>query len=220
MWELDHKESWVLKNWCLLTVVLEKTLESPLDCKESQPVSPKGNQPWIFTGRTDAETEAPKLWPPDAKNWFIGKDPDARKDWRQEEKGTTEDGMVGWHHWLDGHEFEQASGDGNGQGSLACCSPRGRKELNMTDWNEDSLLLDQIGSHVPHQTNSSDGSVLGGRPTPQNKGWDELSQNPMDKEKDNFPKGIISAASKRGRHNLLGRHKQQNPFYLFFFLKI
>ena len=96
--ELDHKESWVLKNWCFWTVVLEKTLESPLDCKEIQPVNPKGNQSWIIIGGTDAEAEAPILWPPDAKNWLIGNDPDAGKDWRQEEKGTTEDEMVGWHH--------------------------------------------------------------------------------------------------------------------------
>ena len=98
MWELDYKEGWVLKNWCFWTVVLEKTLESPLDCKEIQPVHPKGNQSWIFTGMTDAEAEAPLLWPPNVKNWFKGKDPDAGKDWRQE-KGSTEDEMVGWHHW-------------------------------------------------------------------------------------------------------------------------
>ena len=198
--------------------MLEKTLESPLDSKEIKAVNPKGSQPWVFIGRTDAEAEVPILWPPERadsleKTLMLGKIEGRRRRRRQ----RTEERR---HYWLNGHEFEQASGDGNGQGSLACCSPRGHKELNMTDWNEDSLLLDQIGSHVPHQTNSSDGSVLGGRPTPQNKGWDELSQNPMYKEKDNFPKGIISAASKRGRHNLLGRHKQQNPFYLFFFLKI
>ena len=104
MWELDHKESWVLKNWCFWTVVLEKTLESPLDCKAIQPVHPKGNRSWMFIGRTDAE--APTLWPPDVKNWLIGKDSFAGKDWRQEEKGMTEDEMVGWHHQLDGHEFE------------------------------------------------------------------------------------------------------------------
>ena len=104
MWELDHKESWVLKNWCFWSVVLEKTLESPLDCKEVQPIHPKGNQSWTFIGRTDAEAEASIIWPPDGKNWLIGKDPDAGKDWRQEEKGTTEDEMVGWHHWLDGRE--------------------------------------------------------------------------------------------------------------------
>ena len=107
MWELDYKERWVLKNWCFLTVMLEKTLESPFDCKEIQPVNPKGNQSWIFFGRTDAEAETPILWSPNAKNWLIWKDPDARKDWRQEEKGTTEDEMAGWHHQLDGHEFEQ-----------------------------------------------------------------------------------------------------------------
>ena len=117
------KTSWLPKNWCFWTVVLEKTLESPLDCKEIQPVHPKGNQSWIFMGRTDAEAETLILWSPDVKNWFIGKDPDARKDWRQEEKEMTEDEMVGWHLWLDGHEFEQAPGVGDGQGGLACCSP-------------------------------------------------------------------------------------------------
>ena len=110
MRELDRKESWALKNWWFWTVVLEKTLESPLDCKEIQPVHPKGNQSWIFIGRTDAEVETPILWPPHAKSWLIGKDPDAGKDWGQEEKGMTEDEIVGWHHWLDGHEFEQAPG--------------------------------------------------------------------------------------------------------------
>ena len=104
VWELDHKESWAPKNWCFWTVVLENTLESPLDCREIQPVHPKGNHSWIFTGRTEAEAEAPILWPPDVKSWFIGKDPDARKDSRQE-KGMTEDEMVGWHHLCDGHEF-------------------------------------------------------------------------------------------------------------------
>ena len=105
MWELDYKQSWVQKNWCFWTVVLEKTLESPLDCKEIQTVHPKGNQSWIFIGRADAEAETPILWPPDVKNWLIGKDPDLGKDWGWEEKGT-EDEMVGWHHWLDGHELE------------------------------------------------------------------------------------------------------------------
>ena len=106
VWMWGHKEVWVLKNWCLRTVVLEKTLESSLDCKEIKPVSSKGNQPWIFIERSDAEVQAPSLWPPDAKSWLIWKDPDAGKDWRQEEKGATEDEMVGWHHWLSGHEFE------------------------------------------------------------------------------------------------------------------
>ena len=134
MWELDYKESWVLKNWCFWTVVLEKTFESPLDCKEIQPVNPKGNQSWIFIWRTDTEAEVPILWPPDTKNWLIGKNPDAGKDWRQEEKGRTEDEIAGWHHWLNGHEFEQAPGVGDGQGSLSCCSPWVGKELDMTEW--------------------------------------------------------------------------------------
>ena len=124
MWELDYKESWTR------TVVLEKTLESPLDYKEIKPVNPKGNRSWIFIGRTDAE--APILWPPDAKNWFIGRDPDAGKDWRREEKGTTEDEMVGWHHRLSGRELEQALGVGDGQGNLACCSLWTR----LSDWTE------------------------------------------------------------------------------------
>ena len=122
MWELDHKENWAPKNWCFWTVVLEKTLENTLDCKEIQPVHPKGNQSWICIGRTDAEAEAPILWLPDVKTRLIEKDPDAGKDWRQEEKGTTEDEMVWWHHQLEGHEFEQAPGAGDEQGSLACCS--------------------------------------------------------------------------------------------------
>ena len=134
MWELDCKESWVLKNWCFWTVVLEKSLESSLDCKEIQPVHPKGDQSWIYVGRTDAEAETPILWPPDAKNWLTGKDPDAGKDWRQEEKGMTKDEMVGWHHQLNGHEFEQAPGFGDGQGSLAHCSPWCCKESDMTEW--------------------------------------------------------------------------------------
>ena len=127
MWDLDHKESWAQKNWCFLTMVLENTLESPLDCKEIKQVNPKGNQSWIFIGRTHAEAEAPILWPPDTKKWLTGKDPDAGKDWRQGEKGMAEVEMVGWHHWLNGHEFEHAPGVGDGQGSLACCSPWGRK---------------------------------------------------------------------------------------------
>ena len=113
-------------------MVLEKTLESPLDCKEIKPVNPKANQPWIFFGKTDAEGEAPILWPPDVKSQLIGKDPDAGKDWRQEEKGATEDEMAGWRHPLDGHEFEQALGVGDGQGILACCSPWGHRVRH--DW--------------------------------------------------------------------------------------
>ena len=115
MLELDYKESWVPKNWCFWTVVLEKTLDNPLDCKEIQPVRPKRNQSWIFIGRTDAEAETPILWPPDAKNWLTGEDPDAGKDWRLEEKGMTEDEMVGWYHQFNGHEFEEALGVGDGQ---------------------------------------------------------------------------------------------------------
>ena len=132
MWMLGHKESWALKNWCFRTVVLEKTLESLLDCKEIQPVNPKGNQPWIYIARTDAETEALILWPSDVKNWLIWTDP-AGKDWSLEEKSTTEDEMVGWHHGLNGHEFEQAPGDSEGQQSLVCCSPWGCKESDMTE---------------------------------------------------------------------------------------
>ena len=129
-----YKESWTPRNWCFWTVVLEKTLESPLDCKEIQPVRPKGNQSWIFIGRTDAEAEIPILWPHDAKNWLSGKDPDAGKDWRQEEKGMTEDEMVGQHQWLNGHEFEQAPGVVDGYGGLACCSPWDHKESDTTEW--------------------------------------------------------------------------------------
>ena len=138
MWELNYKESWAQKNWCFWTVVLEKTLVNPLDCKEIQPVHPKGNQSWMFIGRTDAEAKTPVLWPSNAKSWLIWKDPDAGKDWGQEEKGTTEDETVGWHHRLDGHEFEQALGDGDGQRSLVCCSPWGQKKADITEqlnWN-------------------------------------------------------------------------------------
>ena len=138
--ELDFKEIWVLKNWCFWTVVPEKTLKSPLDCKEIQQVNPEGNQSWIFIGRTYAEAEAPILWPPDVKSWLIGNDPDPWKDWRQEGKGMAENDMVGWHHWLDGHEFEQASGVGDGQGSLACCSPLATKtKIRLSDWTDTYL---------------------------------------------------------------------------------
>ena len=115
MWELNHKEGWIPKNWCFRTVMLEKTLESPLDCKEIQPVHPKGDQSWVFTGRTNAEAEIPILWQPDAKSWLIEKDPDAGKDWGQEERWTTENEMVRWHHRLNGHGFEQTPGDSEGQ---------------------------------------------------------------------------------------------------------
>ena len=133
------EESWALKNWCFWTVVLEKTLESTLDCKEIQPVHPEGDQSWVFIGRTDVKAETPVLWPPHAKSWLIGKDPDAWKDWGQEEKGTTEDKMVGWHHWLDRHGFGWTPGVGDGQGGLACCNSWGCKESDTTEqmnWTE------------------------------------------------------------------------------------
>ena len=141
MWELDRKEGWALKNWCFWTVVLEKTHESYLDYKEIQPVHPKGDQSWVFIGRTDVEAEAPILWSPDAKRWLIRKDPDAGKHQRQEEKGATEAEMVVWYHRLDEYEFEQALRDNEGQGSLACCSLWDRKESDMTEW---------LNNTIPH----------------------------------------------------------------------
>ena len=156
MWELDHKESRALKNWCFWNVVLEKTLNSPLESKETKPVNPKGNQSWIFIGRTDAE--APILWPPDAKNGLTGKGHDAGQDWRQEEKGTTKNEVVEWHHQLDGHEFEQAPGVGDGQGSLVCCSPGGHKELH--NWVTDIMFYIQCpkipGSQLLSSRNTAD----------------------------------------------------------------
>ena len=134
MWELDYKESWARKNWYFWTVVLEKTLESPLDFEEIQPVHPKGYQSWMFIGRTDVEAQTPILWPPHAESLLIWKDPDAGKDWRQEEKGMTEDEMVGWRHWLNGHVFGLTPGVGDGQGGLACCGSWGHKESDMTEW--------------------------------------------------------------------------------------
>ena len=133
MWKLNHKESWAVQNWCFWTVVLEKTLESPLDCKEIQPVHPKGDQSWVFIGRTDVDAETLILWPPDAKSWLIWKDPEAGKDWGQGEKGMTEDEMVGWHHRLDGHGFGWIPRVGDGQRGLACCGSWGRKELDTTE---------------------------------------------------------------------------------------
>ena len=134
-WTIKKAESW---NWCLQTIVLEKTLESSLDSKKIKPVNPKGNQPWILIGKTDAEMEAPALWPPDVKKWLIGKDPDAGKDWRRKEKRAVEDEMVRYHHWHSEHEFERMPGDGEGQGSLACCSPLGT-------WLSDSLTATTHG---------------------------------------------------------------------------
>jgi len=149
MWELDCEEGWALKNWCFWTVVLEKTLESPLDCKEIQPVHSEGDQPWEFFGRNDAKAETPVLWPPHAKSWLIGKDSDAGRDWGQEEKRMTEDEMAGWHHWLDGRESEWTLGVGDGQGGLACCDSWGRRvrhnwvtELNWTERDYKLTLID------------------------------------------------------------------------------
>ena len=139
MWEVDYKESWKPKNWCFWTVVLEKTLESPLDCKEIQPVHPKGDKSWVFIERTDAVAETPILCPPHAKRWLIGKDSDSGRDWRQEEKGTTKDEMSGWHHWLNERESECTPGVGDGEGGLACCSSWRHKELDTTErlnWTE------------------------------------------------------------------------------------
>ena len=143
MWELDYKESWAPpKNWCFWTVVLEKTLKGPLDCKEIKSVHPKGNQSWLFIGRTDAEAKAPIFWPPNMKSQLTGKDPDAGKDGRQEEKGTTEDEMVGWHHWLDGHDFEQAPGIGDGQvGWRAAVHTVAKSRTRLSDWTELIVLF-------------------------------------------------------------------------------
>ena len=142
MWELNHNEGWALKNWCFWTVVLEKTLESPLDCKEIQPVHLKGDHSWMFTGKTDVEAETPILWPPDVKSQLIGKDADAGKDWRPKEKRAREDEMAGWHHWLDGRESERTLGVGDGQGGLVCCDSWSRKESDTAErlnWTEQSL---------------------------------------------------------------------------------
>ena len=144
MWELDCEESWAPKNWCLWTVVLEKTLESPLDCKEIQPVHSKGDQSWVFIGRTDVKVETPILWPPHVKSWLIGKDSDAGRDWGQEEKGTTEDETAGWHHRLNGRESEWTPGVGDGQGGLACSDSWGRKESDTTErlnWTEETYKV-------------------------------------------------------------------------------
>ena len=144
MWELDCEESWTLKNWCFWTVVLEKTLESPLDCKEIQPVHFKGDQSWVFFGRNDAKAETPILWLPHAKSWLIGKDLGPRRDLGQEEKGMTEDEIAGWHHWLNGREFEWTLGVGDGQGGLACCSSWACKESDMTErlnWTEGPVAV-------------------------------------------------------------------------------
>ena len=134
MWELDYKERWTLKNWCFWTWCWRRLLRVPWTERRSNQSILKGNQSWIFIGRTDAETETPIFWPPDVKNWLIGKGPDAWKDWRQEDKEMTENEMVVWHHWLNEHEFEQALGIGDGQESLMCYSPQGHKESDKTEW--------------------------------------------------------------------------------------
>ena len=161
MWELDCKESGVLKNWRFWTAVLEKTLESSLSCKEIQPVNPKANESWIFIERTDAEAEAPILWPPDAKSWLIRKDSDAGKDWRQEEKGTTEGEMVGWHHQLDGHEFEQALGVGDKQRRLQSMESQKSDMTEWLDWTE--LNRTRSDSQIHNYTGDFNtcGSVIG-----------------------------------------------------------
>ena len=147
MLELDCEESWAPKNWCSWTVVLEKTLESPLDYKEIQPVHSEGDQSWVFFGRSDAKAETPVLWPPHAKSWLIGKDSDVGRDWGQEEKGTTEDEMVGWHHRLNGYGFPRTPGVGDGQGGLECCSSWGHKKLDTTEglnWTRTLQLMAQL----------------------------------------------------------------------------
>ena len=146
MWELNHRESWVPKNWCFWIVVLEKTLESPLDCKKIKPINPKGNQSWIFIGRNDAdaETEAPMLWSPDVKSQLIGKDLNAGKDWGQDRKGVTEGEMVGWHHRFNGHEFGQTLGDSEEQGSLGCSSPGGSQWVGH-DWTTEQQESRHVG---------------------------------------------------------------------------
>ena len=150
----QYKEGWALKNWIFWTVVLEKTLETPLDCEEIQPIYPKGNQSWIFVGRTDGEAEAPTFWPPDAKNWIIGKDSDAGKDRKQEEKGMRENEMVGWYHWPSGHEFGQTLGSSEGQESLMCCCPWGRKESDMTEWLKNNNKNNYVLGSAPETRNT------------------------------------------------------------------
>ena len=153
---VDCEEGWALKNWCFWTVVLEKTPESPLDCKEIQPVHSEEDQPWDFFGRNDAKAETPILWPRHAKSWLIGKDSDAGRDWGQEEKGTTENEMAGWHHWLDGCEFEWTLGVGDGQGGLACCDLWGHKESDTTE----RLIWSDLIWSIIHCINSCSQSLF------------------------------------------------------------
>ena len=166
MWELDCEESWALKNWCFWTVVLEKTLESLLDCKEIQPVHPKGDQPWVFFGRNDAKAETPVLWLPHVKSWLTGKDSDAWRDWGQEEKGTTEDEMAGWHHGLDGREFMWTPGVGDRQGGLVCCNSWGQNELDMTEplnWTELNWRTYRLTTPTMKKQRGTRGCLTAGR---------------------------------------------------------
>ena len=150
MWDLDHKEGWTSKNWCFW-IVLEKTLERPLNCKEIKPVSPQGDQPWTYIGRTDAQAEAPRIWPPDVKGRLTGNNPDAGKDWGQEEKGVREDEMVEWQYWFNGHEFEQTLEGSEGQRCpLVCCSPWGHKELDITEWLKNNCKYLWLGCWSPN----------------------------------------------------------------------
>ena len=169
MWELDCEEGWAPKNWCFWTAVLEKTLEGPLDCKEIQPVHSEGDQPWDFFGRNDAKAETAVFWPPHVKNWLIGKYSDAGRDWGQEEKGSTEDEMAGWHHGLDGHESEWTPGVGDGQGGLACCDSWGPKQSDTTEqlnWTEqwsymqDSETVTEVKNRFLDSVGEGEGGMI------------------------------------------------------------
>ena len=223
MWDLDHKEGWVIKNWCFWTVVLGKTLESPLDCKEIKPVNPKGNKFWIFIGRTDAEAEALILWPPDAKNQLIGKDSDDGKDWRQK-KGTTEDEMVGWHHWLDGHEFEQALGFGDGQEAW-CAAVHGAAKSRtwLSYWTELTncyVCLIRVGASLLPQT-------VKNPPAKQETwvrflDWEDLLEKGMATHSSILawripwteePGGLQSMSCQRVRHNWATKHESRGSMW-------
>ena len=181
---------WVPKNWCFWTVVLEKTLESPLDCKEIQPVHPNGDKSWVFIGRTDVEAETPVLWPPHAKSWLIGNIPDAGRDWGQEEKGMTEDEMAGWDHWLDGHESEWTLGGGDGQGGLECCDSWGRKESDTTEWLLSASQVVLVVKNPPANAGGirNPGSIPGSGISPGGESWKfswilmECLENPWTEE--------------------------------------
>ena len=193
------------KRVCLTILTeLEKTLESPLNCKDIQPVNPKGDQSWVFIGRTDAEAETPILWPPDVKNWLTGKDPDAGKDWRQEEKGNTEDEMVGWHHRLKGHGFEQASGVGVVQGSLVCCSSWGHKESDTTEWLNWTWQTNMKASWPdPCQVSTS------GKAGWRDPNWD--SAQDWDRVRNYSPRTKMCFLTRKSRNGTLGARPQQSP---------